>query len=306
MKKNKNCSLGVSTSWNAKKDKTLFKVLEEIKNIGFRILELDPHMTEEELKKILEFVEKGEIKVVSLHNFCPRPEYIPEGRNLHRAYLISSNDVEERKKAVELTKRTIDWADRLGAKFVVVHAGEVPVKYSPRLMYESYINGDIDKFYNLRNAIMAERKGKSAEYLEYTIESLKEIVEYAVKKGIIVGLENRFYPHEIPDFNEIGLIIENLKDGIGYWHDVGHAQIWQNLGYGALHEDFLRNYKPVGLHLHDVKGVTDHWAPGSGNIDFKKIFSQVDENVSKIIEVHPKVSLPELKEGINYIVNIRN
>ena len=59
----------------------------------------------------------------------------------------------------------------------------------------------------------------------------------------------------------------------------------------------------VGIHLHDAKGLDDHLAPGSGEVDFKKILSILKPSHIKILEIHPKVDKQDLIQGIDYIKN---
>ncbi|RLD13491.1 MAG: hypothetical protein DRI22_04185, partial [Caldiserica bacterium] len=159
-------SFGISTVWNAKKHKKATHIIEELKSFGFNKIELNVFLTEDNLIEIFENLDNLNIEVVSLHNFCPLPEKIPEGRTVHRAYEISSHDEDERKEAIRLTKRTIDWTKKFGAKYIVLHAGTIPTSYSPREMYEKYIDGKLDEFFFLRERIMEERKEKGKKYLE--------------------------------------------------------------------------------------------------------------------------------------------
>src|SRR5665213_3329505 len=59
-----------------------------------------------------------------------------------------------------------------------------------------------------------------------------------------------------------------LLDGLsleqaGYWHDVGHAEVLDRLGFIDRHDwlDTLGS-RCIGAHLHDVSGIGDHSAPG--------------------------------------------
>ncbi|RLD18017.1 MAG: hypothetical protein DRI36_02480 [Caldiserica bacterium] len=299
-KRKKTNNFGISTAWNAKKHKSGIDIINELKALGFNKVELNVFLTEENLIEIYENLDDLNVEIVSLHNFCPMPEKIPEGRTVHRAYEISSPDEDERREAIRLTKKTIDWAKRFGAKYIVLHAGTIPTSYSPRAMYERYIEGKLDEFFFLRERIMEERKEKGKKYLENTIKSMEEISEYVAKNGIFIGLENRFYPNEIPNYEEIGDFLNKFKGVVKYWHDIGHAEIWQTLGYGGTHEEFLR-YNPEGVHIHDVVGAIDHHAPGEGYVDFKRIFSYLSNDVNKVLEVHPKVSEDKLRSGYKYL-----
>ena len=75
--------------------------------------------------------------------------------------------------------------------------------------------------------------------------------------------ENRYYFQEIPDFDEIGIILNEFDGGrIRCWHDVGHAAVQENLGI-CTQKDLLEAYsdKIIGMHLHDVENLHDHLSP---------------------------------------------
>ena len=58
---------------------------------------------------------------------------------------------------------------------------------------------------------------------------------------------------------------------LGFIYDVGHAQALGRLGFFPA-EDWLKSLLIAGysvLILHDVIGLSDHFAPGLGEIDFK-------------------------------------
>ena len=59
----------------------------------------------------------------------------------------------------------------------------------------------------------------------------------AVRRGLLLGVENRFHPHEIPVRDEIGTILREFAGGaVRYWHDVGHALNHQRLGLTTQQE----------------------------------------------------------------------
>jgi sugar phosphate isomerase/epimerase len=51
----------------------------------------------------------------------------------------------------------------------------------------------------------------------------------------------------------------------------------------------------IGIHLHDIKGLDDHFAPGQGEMKFEKITPFLKPDIVRIIEVHSKVKRKELK-----------
>src|SRR3989442_13586446 len=75
---------------------------------------------------IQKMYENGKVKFSSLHNFCPLPvEVLGASPD---CYQFSAAYGKERERAVKQTFQTIDFAERLGAPFVVMHLGEVPIK----------------------------------------------------------------------------------------------------------------------------------------------------------------------------------
>lgn len=285
-------------------------------SLGFSALELNIEVTEKMVTDIKRAVEEKKIEIVSLHNFCPKLDFIPAGRDLLDAYQFSSPDPEERKKAIELTKRTIDYAADLEAKAVVIHAGEVEIESDEGKLFWQFARGKISRDYLER--VKKEREKKEKIYLENSLKSIEELVNYAQKKKVKIGLENRFFYHEIPNFEEIGLFLSNFGDGLSYWHDTGHAEVSAKLGFVPNHEEYLKIYgsQIIGIHLHDIKGFNDHLAPGTGEIDFTFLARYINSSspvrfgvigpveVIKAVEAHRCSTISEVKASISYLKKV--
>ena len=73
---------------------------------------------------------------------------------------------------------------------------------------------------------------------------------------------------------------------VGYWHDVGHAEVQQQLGF-SLHEEWLSRFKGrmVGIHLHDVLGISDHQSPGKGDINWEMVARYLPPGILKVCEI---------------------
>ena len=66
-----------------------------------------------------------------------------------------------------------------------------------------------------------------------------EIVDYASKKGVRIGVENREHYEAVPSEREFEDFLRVLDSpSVGYWHDFGHAQIKQNMAL-LDHADWL-------------------------------------------------------------------
>jgi sugar phosphate isomerase/epimerase len=132
---------------------------------------------------------------------------------------------------------------------------------------------------------------------------LEELNRVAEKRGIFLGIENRYHFHEIPDLEEIGLILRSFKGGnIRYWHDVGHAKVQENIGISSQ-RSLLEAYGEdmIGIHLHDVRGLDDHLAPGQGEMEFSDIRVFLKPSIITVLEVHPEVERKALLEGIRFV-----
>ena len=145
-----------------------------------------------------------------------------------------------------------------------------------------------------------ERTSKRQRFLDAVLFSLEKLNQEAEKQGVSLGVENRYYFHEIPDFEEFGIIFKKFAGGkIFFWHDVGHGYVQETLRIQS-HQELLKKYAPtiLGVHLHDTRGYSDHKAPGKGEIDFNLIRQHVKDAALKVLELHPRATLEEVKEGI--------
>jgi sugar phosphate isomerase/epimerase len=136
--------LAISTSWmgdNADMENWCCW----IKQMGFDAVELSYKITNQQLKELEPLLKDLEIKVSSVHNFCPVPNDGPSERHLSNYYRLSSIDESERQQAVKWTNIAVDTAEHLGAGVVVIHAGTLDFEdeRSPRL-FHLYNNGQRD------------------------------------------------------------------------------------------------------------------------------------------------------------------
>jgi sugar phosphate isomerase/epimerase len=279
-------------------------MLAEIRSLGFDHAELSHGIRISLLPGIIEAVEAGEIKISSLHNYCP----LPIGIN-HAApnlYLFSSEDKRERENAWRHSLKTLETAARFKAQIVVLHLGSIEMKeYTDRLI-EMMQRGlkDSPKFASLREEALEKREKKKEKHMELTCEFLGRLADAAAQHGLKLGAENREALEEIPLESDFPfLLLQFSRPEVGYWHDCGHAQIKENLGV-INHREHLESMasRLLGFHIHDVQFPgRDHCAPGTGMIDFAALKPMVQPHHIKVFELSPSLSPEAAAAGVAHI-----
>jgi sugar phosphate isomerase/epimerase len=279
-------------------------MLREIRSLGFEYAELSHGIRISLLPGIIEAVEAGEIKISSLHNFCP----LPMGVN-HAApnlYQFSSPDRREQENAWRHSVKTIETAARVKAPAVVLHMGSIDMKpYTERLL-EMVQKGlrESPKYAALREEVMEKWEDKKQPFVERASQMLERLSALAAQHGVTLGIENRQALEEIPLDSDLEmLLLEFKRPTVGYWHDCGHAQIKENLGF-IEHRAHLEAMalRLLGLHVHDVIFPgRDHAAPGSGCVDFAALKPMIKPEQIKVFELSPRLKAEEVAGGVAFV-----
>jgi sugar phosphate isomerase/epimerase len=171
-----------------------------------------------------------------------------------------------------------------------------------RLLFEDGKTGT-DDYRETRQKLIESRTRLIGPRFEAARKSLQELLEYAGQFRIRLGLENRYHYFDIPNPDEMGELLALAdRDRLGFVYDVGHAQALDRLGFFP-HEEWLRRYssRMIEVHLHDVKGVDDHLAPGLGEVDFNMVASYLPEDAIRTCEVRPGSTPEQVKAGLKYL-----
>src|ERR1022692_4734442 len=116
----------LSTCWNSHRHSDGRAMLREIRDLGFEYAELSHGTRISLVPGILEAVDAGEIKISSLHNFCPLPMGV--NRAAPNLYQFSDERPRLRELAERHTIKTIEFAVRVKAPLVVLHSGSIEMK----------------------------------------------------------------------------------------------------------------------------------------------------------------------------------
>jgi len=296
--------IGLSTVWTSRAARSGDELIGPILDLGFTAVELEYRITEQLYQEILPRIRGNEIQVLSIHNYFPVPAIIPPERASGDCFSLSSLDREEREKGVFYTSRTIEHAHDLGTRAVVLHLGRVETDLPRNGLQQLYREGAWEAEGAERLKREREERGqKRGPHLDALLFSLERIVKRAEQLEVTLGIENRYYFQEMPDKDEIGIVLDQFRGApIGYWHDTGHAAVFETLGI-LKQEELLQHYAShlVGTHLHDALKLDDHKPPGTGEINFKMIKKYIPEGGIKIMEIHPQATGQEVLDGLAFL-----
>ena len=297
-----NNMLAFSTCWNSQKHTDGYAMVEEITSLGFTTIEISHGLKVSLLPGIIKAFEENLISICGVHNFCPSPVEVM--MDAPDCYEFTSHREHERKRAIDLTTRTIETAARFNANYVVLHLGSVPMrKISPRL--EKLIihgNEDSKKFTKLKDKLIKKRSQLSPLYLERAKYSLEKIIGKAEEHNVKLAIESRSAYEDVPNEIEMIELMKEYENNplVGYWHDFGHVHRKHNLGL-LNHYEWLKTMRPfiIGGHLHDVKWPhRDHHVPFSGQINFEDLMKNFNPLSPIVVELSSRRSTEEIKKSI--------
>jgi len=210
--------------------------------------------------------------------------------------------VKERDRAIKQTLQTIDFAQRLGAPFVVLHMGEVPIGpvtdslikmvKGGKLLSREYVKKKLD--------VVQKREAEAGPHYVRAREALRKIADYAGEKGVKLGVEGRRGYEEIPSEDELPALLDELNSPVlGYWHDFGHIQIKENLCF-LNHEEWLRKMAPraLGAHVQDcIWPAQDHQVPFAGEVDLDKLVPLLPKDCAMVWELSPRKSEADIRRA---------
>ncbi len=294
--------LAISTCWKSAAAKSAADILNPLLDLGIKKIEAEYRITEDILKGMLPALKGGRLSVVSVHNFFPLPAVLKREEASGDAFLLSSLDRDERERAVRYTIRTLEWAHELGAEVTVLHLGKTGMDDGFEELREDGKEGRSGSDYVER--VLDERRKISDRFLDAALFSLDKLWRPAERFGLKLGIENRYHLREIPDSDELDVILNRFQgSNIGYWHDVGHAAAQEFL-YGLAQEELLARFSPhlIGVHLHDAERTEDHKAPGKGTVDFRMVKKYLTPTALSVLEVGPGAACDEIQEGMEMLV----
>lgn len=293
--------VALSTMWGIGRFPTLDEFFTNARALGWSRFELN-HAVDSAMLRGLNL---NGYRIPSVHEPCPADISVSTLKS--RGWLISATEEENRRQGVAAIRRSIDLARELSAQVIVVHPGKVDIDPAPEDTLRSlYKRGKSNtaEYRQAKEAYVAIRAARAEENLRAARRSLIELAEYAGRRRIRLGLENRYHYHEIPLPAELGFLLEiGYDDVVGFWYDVGHAHALDQLGFFA-HAEWLKRFasRIVGVHLHDVVGVDDHRAAGLGQVNWDMVAPYLPAEAMRTCEFQNFTSPEQVTAGVQWLV----
>ena len=297
-------TLSLSTMW-AQQDRFVADMhlfAREAEPRRYDAIEIAHSTAEAPFERLLSY---PDVPISSIH--APAP-LVRDGANRANGSLnLASLDDDERRAAIGYTKKTIELTKQAGGRYVVVHLGGVgtPMFDAEKEMRRLYDSGtrDGDRMDELREACYRQRAETAEPWLEQARATLRELAAHAEAHEIGLGIENRLHYHEIPLPAEAAwLCASYAPELVGYWHDVGHAEVQARLGLVSKRLWLDTNgARTLGSHLHDVTGLADHRAPGNGDVDWSYIASGLPAEALRVFEINQGQPSADVAAAIGFL-----
>lgn len=230
----------------------LSKVIPQMVEQGYKHIELSSlHPYEENFQQIIDYAKQHDLEVL-LHN------YSPASKDDLLINLCHPNDI-VRKRVTSFIKKRVDLTSQLGMDYYSFHAG---FRVDYRSGVHQYNNGISD-----------------AHAMDLFIEELRDILRYAEKQKVHIGVENHVAIRENKEnlilygkHNWTRLFDEISSDYLHLHLDLGHLKITA-AEHGFDRDEFLSLFgeKVMAMHIHDNTGVKiDCHAPFNESFWFGK------------------------------------
>lgn len=280
-------------------------MIREIVELGFDQIELSHGMTITKLPGIKKAWQNGIFKCCGIHNFFPSPvEVIMDAPD---AFEFTSHRPHERKRAMDMTLRSLEMCDQFEARYLVLHMGSVPLnpkKWTKALTAMAAEGRQREPdFLKRKQAFILKREKISRLYYRRAIEALSQLLDRAAELGVKLAVESRSRYEDMPTEREMIALQQHFSDQpqVGYWHDFGHVQLKHHLGL-LDHQQWIETISNhlVGCHLHDVEWPhRDHQIPFQGCIDYAPLLAHIPAELPLVWELSPSRKADDIRLALH-------
>ena len=163
---------------------------------------------------------------------------------------------------------------------------------------------EAERYQRMLAKALRRRAARVRKYFDGFCLSWEALLPKFEKAGVALCLENLPSIEAFPDEREMLMLKQRFDTpALAYWHDMGHGQVRENLGW-SQHVEAARGLLPAtrGVHIHDALPLlNDHLPPGKGAIDFEAFSFYGADEVIKVFEPGPDVTGVELAEALSLV-----
>jgi sugar phosphate isomerase/epimerase len=296
--------LAFSTCWNNSRHTDGEAMIEEIVGMGFTNIELSHGMTVAKIPGIRKAYAAGMFTCSGVHNYFPSPvEVMIDAPD---AYEYTSHRPFDRKRAMDLTLKTLELAAEFQARYLVLHMGSAPMNTAkftkPLTQVVAAGEQRSPRYIKDKIAFIKKREKLAPLYYQRAIQALEDLAPKAEEYGVKLAVESRSRFEDMPNEREMLKLQEHFHDNrwIGYWHDFGHVQLKHNLGL-LDHYEWLEMIAPhlIGGHVHDVQWpARDHRTPFTGTLDYEAILPFFPTGCPLVWELSPTRETDEIRASL--------
>ena len=251
---------------------SVFEAVERIAAIGYQGVELladTPHLfahsvTDTDLRELKELLDQNELQVANINANTAMGYY---GMRFWEPLFepsLANPDPPARRWRIDYSKKCIDMARTLESPTVSLTSGRMVSGIAPK------------------------------EGLNLLEESLKELLEYAEKKDVQLGIE--YEPGLLIErYDELVLLVEKMDSPyLGANLDLGHSHV-----LGEDHDAVIGRLSDRIFHVH-IEDIQDkkhyHLIPGLGEVDFAALFDSLERHAYDgfvTVELYTYLNEPE-------------
>ncbi len=269
--------------------------------MGFRRLELGLAETPPSMEGLEDSRRETGVQIPSLIAGCRDPL----NGNL-AAERLGSLKPEESERALNSVRRHVRLARSWGCRMVVVRGSKIenPKVRAEAQTFESRI---------LREGLGPEMREEVASFVERAQRHSQAQVEQFCRSlftlqqeapDILFAIESGRAIEDLLGFTAIGWILDDLDDGVGYWHDVGRVHLRERLGLPPQGE-WLEAYsaRMFGIHLQDAAEEEAEMPIGCGEVDFRLLAEYVPSSAERVLEIGPRHGRAEILASVQYLAD---
>jgi len=297
--------IAITTRWNAARHPGGESMIDEILALGIQHLELGYDTRVDLLPGIQAKQAAGEVKIRSVHNFCPVP--LGVGRGHPELWTFCDLNRRSHELAIHHTLRTMQFAAEIGAEIVVMHCGYTQLRRvnTRDLMDLIHMNQKNSPRYDrIWMKLMKEREKRAPKHFDQLCRALDVLLPQAEALEVNMGLENLPTYEAMPHEGEMDILLRRYPSPrLKYWHDLGHGQIRENLGL-INHERWLEMLSPAlgGMHIHDVANATqDHVMPPEGDQGLARFRPYAERDIPLVLEPSSRATPQQVAQGLAWV-----